>query len=61
MLKNPPANARNRRDVGLIPRVEKIPQRREWQPTQVFLPGESPWTDKSGGLQPMESKRVGYE
>ena len=41
MLKNPPANAGNRRDMGLIPGVEKIPQRREWQPIQVFLPGES--------------------
>ena len=28
-------------DSGLIPGVEKIPQRREWQPIQVFLPGES--------------------
>ena len=41
VLKNSPANAGNRRDMGLIPGVEKIPQRREWQPIQVFLPGES--------------------
>ena len=26
------------------PRVEKIPWRRAWKPTPVFLPGESPWT-----------------
>ena len=25
---------------GLIPRVGKIPWRREWQPTPVFLPAE---------------------
>ena len=31
------------------------PQRRAWQPTSVFLPGESPWTEKSGGLQSMGS------
>ena len=23
----------------------------EWQPTQVFFPGESPWTEESGRLQ----------
>ena len=27
----------------------KIPWRRAWQPTPVFLPGESPWTVKLGG------------
>ena len=25
--------------------VRKIPWRRAWQPTPVFLPGESPWTE----------------
>ena len=38
-------------DLGLIP--EKIPWRRAWQPTPVFLPGESPWTEEPGGLQSM--------
>ena len=33
------------------PWVGKIPWRREWQPTPVFLPGESPWTEEPGGLQ----------
>ena len=28
-------------DPGSIPGSEKIPWRREWQPTPVFLPGES--------------------
>ena len=41
--------------------VGKIPWRREWQPTPVFLPGESPWTEKTGGLQSMGSKRVGHD
>ena len=31
-------------------------QRRKWQPTPVFLPGESPWTEEPGGLQSMESQ-----
>ena len=35
--------------------------RRQWQPTPVFLPGESPWTEESGGLQCMRSQRVGHD
>ena len=27
------------------------PWRKAWQPTPVFLPGESPWTEEPGGLQ----------
>ena len=30
---------------GFDPWVGKIPWRRAWQPTPVFLPGESPWTE----------------
>ena len=29
--------------------------------TPVFLPGESPWTEKSGGLQSMGSQGVGHD
>ena len=43
------------------PWVGKIPWRREWQPTQVFLPGESPWTEEPGRLQSMGSQRVGHD
>ena len=52
MVKNPPAMI----DVDLIPWIGKFPWRRAWQPTPVFLPGEShgqrslegysPWGDK---------------
>ena len=28
------------RDLGFIPGLERIPWRREWLPTPVFLPGE---------------------
>ena len=31
------------------------PRRRAYQPTPVFLPRESPWTEKPGGLQFMGS------
>ena len=34
----------------------KEPWRRTWQPTPVFLPGESPWTEEPGGLQSMGSQ-----
>ena len=46
---------------GFSPWVGKIPWRRAWQPTPVLLPGESPWTEEPGGLQPMGSQRVGYD
>ena len=39
-VKNPSANAGGMR-CGFDPWVGKIPWRREWQPTPVFLPGES--------------------
>ena len=39
VVKNPPANAGDMRNTGSIP--GKIPWRRKWQPTPVFLPGES--------------------
>ena len=35
--------------------------RRAWQPTAVFLPGESPWTEESGRLQSMGSQRVRHD
>ena len=39
--------------------VGKVPWRRAWQPTPVFLSGESPWTEKPGGLQSMGLQGVG--
>ena len=43
---------------GFDPWVGKIPWWRVWQPTPVFLSGESPWTEEPGGLQSMELQRV---
>ena len=42
MVKNPPANAGDKRDGGFDPWVRKILWRRKWQPTPVFLPRENP-------------------
>ena len=51
-VKNPPE---------FDPWVGKIPWRRAWQPTPVFLPGESPWMEEPGGLQSMGLQRVGHD
>ena len=40
------------------PWVGKIPCRRAWQTTPIFLPRESPWKEEAGGLQFMMSHRV---
>ena len=45
-------------DLGLIPRLGKIPWGRAWQPSSVFSPGESPWTEELGGLQSLGSQRL---
>ena len=57
LVKNLPACGRPRFD----PWVGKIPQRRAWQPTAVFLPGESPGTEGAGGPQSMGSQRVRHD
>ena len=38
--------------------VGKIPWKRAWHPTPVFLPGESPWTEEPGRLQSMGLLKV---
>ena len=45
---------------GFHPWVGKMPWRRAWQPTPVFLPRESLSTEEPGGLQSMGSQRVGH-
>ena len=39
-VKDPPANAGDARNSGLIPWVRKIPWRWKWQPTLVSTPGK---------------------
>ena len=33
----------------------EVPLEGAWQPTPVFLPGESPWTEKPGGLKELDT------
>ena len=40
MVKNLPVDVEDTRDAGLIPGFGRSP-RRAWQPTPIFLPGES--------------------
>ena len=50
----------NAGDPEFNPWVGKIPWRMAWQPTLVFLPGESTWTGEPGELQSM-GHRVGHD
>ena len=43
---------------GFDPWVGNLPWRRARQPTPIFLPGESSWTEEPGQLQFMGSQRV---
>ena len=43
------------------PWVGKIPWRKKWQPTAVFLPGKSQRTEEPGGLHSTGSPRVGHD
>ena len=45
-------------DPGSIPGTGRSPGGGHGNPTPVFLPGESPWTEEPGGLQFMGSQRV---
>ena len=58
VVKNPIANAGDVRDVGLIPAVGRIPWRRTWQPTPVFLPGESHGQRSLTGYSPWGHKEL---
>ena len=56
--KEPACQCRRHKRQKFDPWVGKIPWRRAWQPTPVFLPGESPWTEEPGRLQSIGSQRV---
>ena len=47
-------------DLGSIPGLGRFPWRRAWQPTPVFLLGESPWTEEPGRLWSMGLQGVGH-
>ena len=51
-------SACNAVDTGLIPWVTEIPWRRKWQPTPVFLPGESHGQRNLAGYSPWGRKEL---
>ena len=55
--KNPAANAGD----GFNPWVGKIPWRRKWQPTPVFLPGKVHGQRSLVGYSPWGHKRVRHD
>ena len=51
-VNNPHANVGRPKRLGFIPWVGKIPRRRAWQSTPVFLPGESQGQRSLAGYSP---------
>ena len=47
-----------RRDVGLIPGLERSPGKRKWQPTPVFLPGKFHEQENLVGSSPRARKEM---
>ena len=45
------------RRPGFDPWVRKMPWRREWQPTPIFLAWKIPWTEEPGQIQSMGHKK----
>ena len=62
MVKNPPANVRDIRDVGLIPgrKGKEDPLKEGMATHSSILAWRVPWTEEPGRLQPMGSQRVGH-
>ena len=67
VIKNPPVNAGDIRDVGIIPGSERSPggvhDNPQWpQPMtiQYILSWRIPWAEEPGGLQSTGSQRVGH-
>ena len=57
VVKNPSANAGTMR-LGFDPWVRKIPWRRAWKPTLVFLHGESRGQKSLAGYSPEGPKEM---
>ncbi|CAI9162481.1 unnamed protein product [Rangifer tarandus platyrhynchus] len=58
VVKNLPANAG---DTGSIPVLERFPGEKKWQPTPVFLPGESHGQRSLVGYSPRGCKKAGHD
>ena len=61
MVKNPPSNAGDVKRCRFDTWVGKIPWRRKWQPTPVFLLGKSHGQRSLVGYSPQGRRRVGHD
>jgi len=59
VVKNLPASAGDARAMGSISGSGRSLGEGKWQPSPVFLAGESPWTGEPGGLQTSGSQELG--
>ena len=59
VVKNPPANAGDIRDTGLIPGSGRFPGEGHGNPTSI-LAWRIPWTEEPGGLQSTGPQRIGH-
>ena len=60
MVKNPPANVGDKRDMGSMPGSGRYLQEEMTTPSSI-LACEIPWTEESGGLKSMGSQRVRHD
>ena len=58
VVENPPTNERDVRDMSSVPALGRFPWRRGWQPTLVFLPGESHGQRSLVGYSPWGCKEL---
>ena len=56
VVKNSPANAGDIKDAGSIPSLGRSPEGGHWDPTPVFLPGESLGQRSLAGYSPYGRK-----
>ena len=61
VVKNPPANAGDIRDMGLIPVLGRPPQEKRMATHSSILAWRIPWTEEPGGLQSTGSHRVRHD
>ena len=59
VVKNPPSNAGDARDVGWIPELGRFPWRSKWPPTLVFWPGKFHGQRSLAGYSPWGCKQLG--
>ena len=60
VVKTPPANAGDTRDVGLIPELGRSPGGGNGNPSHI-LAWKISWTEEPGGLQSMGLQRFGHD